>query len=46
VAIARELKLPIRFIGIGEQPADFGEFDPASFVDALLGTGPGVKSGP
>jgi fused signal recognition particle receptor len=45
VAIARELKLPIRFIGIGEQPADFGEFDPAAFVDALLGTGPGVKSG-
>jgi fused signal recognition particle receptor len=45
VAIARELKLPIRFIGIGEQAADFGEFDAAAFVDALLGTGPGVKSG-
>jgi fused signal recognition particle receptor len=45
VAIARELKLPIRFIGIGEQPGDFGEFDAAAFVDALLGTGPGVKSG-
>jgi fused signal recognition particle receptor len=45
VAIARELKLPIRFIGIGEQAGDFGEFDAAAFVDALLGTGPGVKSG-
>jgi fused signal recognition particle receptor len=45
VAIARELGLPIRFIGIGEQVADFGEFDAAAFVDALLGTGPGVKSG-
>jgi fused signal recognition particle receptor len=45
VAIARELKLPIRFIGIGEQPGDFGEFDAAAFVDALLGMGPGVKSG-
>jgi fused signal recognition particle receptor len=44
VAIARELALPIRFIGIGEQPGDFGEFDPAAFVDALLGTHPGVKS--
>jgi len=44
VAIARELGLPIRFIGIGEQVADFGEFDAAAFVDALLGTGPGVKS--
>jgi len=46
VAIAREMSLPIRFIGIGEQAADFGEFDAAAFVDALLGTAPGVKSGP
>ena len=45
VAIARELGLPIRFIGIGEQPGDFGEFDAAAFVDALLGAAPGVKSG-
>ena len=43
VAIARELQLPIRFIGIGEQSGDFGEFAPEAFVDALLGTGPGVK---
>jgi fused signal recognition particle receptor len=43
VAIARELKLPIRFIGIGEQPEDFGEFVPEAFVDALLGAKPGVK---
>ncbi len=45
VAIAKRLGLPIRFIGIGEQAGDFGEFDEAAFVDALLGTGPGVKSG-
>ena len=32
------MQLPIRFIGIGEQAADFGEFDAAAFVDALLGT--------
>jgi len=43
VAIAREMKLPIRFIGIGEQSEDFGEFAAEPFVDALLGTGPGVK---
>jgi fused signal recognition particle receptor len=43
VAIARELQLPIRFLGIGEQAADFGEFQPEAFVDALLGTAPGVK---
>ena len=27
VAIARALKLPIRFIGVGEKPEDFGSFD-------------------
>jgi fused signal recognition particle receptor len=44
VAIARTMGLPIRFIGIGEQSGDFGEFDAAAFVDALLGTAAGVKS--
>ncbi len=43
VAIAREMRLPIRFIGIGEQADDFGEFVPEAFVDALLGTKPGIK---
>jgi fused signal recognition particle receptor len=37
VAIARKLKLPIRFIGIGEQAEDFGEFDAAAFAAALVG---------
>jgi fused signal recognition particle receptor len=46
VAIARELALPIRFIGIGEQAGDFGEFQPEAFIDALLGRADGVKSGP
>ncbi len=36
VAIARRLGLPIRFIGIGEQPEDFGEFDAAAFAAALV----------
>ncbi|MET0291541.1 MAG: signal recognition particle-docking protein FtsY [Steroidobacteraceae bacterium] len=39
VAIARKLGLPIRFIGIGEQIADFGEFDARAFASALIGTG-------
>jgi fused signal recognition particle receptor len=43
VAIARRMQLPIRFIGIGEQAVDFGEFNAAAFVDALLGSSPGVK---
>jgi fused signal recognition particle receptor len=45
VAIAREMALPIRFIGIGEQASDFDEFDAAAFVDALLGGAASVKSG-
>jgi fused signal recognition particle receptor len=44
IAIAREMGLPIRFIGIGEQASDFGEFEPEAFIDALLGTTAGVKS--
>ena len=36
LAIASELKLPIRFIGTGESAEDFDEFDAESFVDALL----------
>jgi len=35
-AIASELKLPIRYIGIGESAEDFAEFDAEAFVDALL----------
>jgi fused signal recognition particle receptor len=44
VAIAQAMQLPIRFIGIGEQPADFGEFNAEAFVDALLG-GPALTAG-
>jgi len=36
VAIARKLALPIRFIGIGEQAEDFGEFDAEAFAAALV----------
>ncbi len=36
VAIARKLGLPIRFIGIGEQPEDFGEFGAEAFAAALV----------
>jgi fused signal recognition particle receptor len=35
IAIARKLGLPIRFIGIGEQPEDFGVFDAQAFATAL-----------
>lgn len=36
LAIAQELGLPVRFIGVGEQVDDLRPFDPEAFVDALL----------
>jgi len=36
VAIARELNLPVRFVGVGEKINDLLEFDPGAFVDSLL----------
>jgi len=36
VAIARELNLPVRFVGVGEKMTDLLEFDPEAFVDSLL----------
>lgn len=37
LAIARQLQLPIRFIGIGEGADDLQPFDAREFVQALLG---------
>ncbi|HLZ34677.1 MAG TPA: signal recognition particle-docking protein FtsY [Nitrospira sp.] len=37
VAIAEELKLPVRLIGVGEAVEDLQDFQPTAFVDALLG---------
>ncbi|ROR34239.1 signal recognition particle-docking protein FtsY [Inmirania thermothiophila] len=39
LAIARELALPIRFIGIGEGAEDLRPFDAEAFVDAILDPG-------
>lgn len=36
VAIAGELGLPIRYLGVGEQPDDLVDFSPEEFVEALL----------
>ncbi|MFZ0789467.1 MAG: signal recognition particle-docking protein FtsY, partial [Chromatiaceae bacterium] len=36
-AIAERLKLPIRFIGVGESIDDLRPFDPDEFLNALLG---------
>jgi len=37
VAIARELNLPVRFVGVGEKMDDLLEFDAGAFVDSLVG---------
>jgi len=36
VAINRELKFPVKFIGVGEQLDDLQPFDPKAFADALF----------
>ena len=39
VRIVRELKLPIKLIGVGERVEDLQVFDPVAFVDALVPAG-------
>ncbi|MCL2761476.1 MAG: signal recognition particle-docking protein FtsY [Desulfuromonadales bacterium] len=36
VAVCNELKIPLRYIGVGESVEDLREFDPKEFVDALF----------
>lgn len=40
LAIAQRLRIPIRFIGVGEQSEDFGVFNASEFVSALLKSEP------
>ena len=40
LAIAQKLNIPIRFVGVGEDSEDFGVFNAAEFVSALLKSGP------
>jgi fused signal recognition particle receptor len=37
LGISDSLKVPVRFVGMGEGPDDLHEFSPERFVDALLG---------
>jgi len=39
LAIANQLQLPVRFIGIGETAEDMQTFTATEYVDALLGGG-------
>ena len=37
MSIRDQLKIPVKFIGLGETPQDIETFDPQRFVDALFG---------
>ena len=45
LGICDELKVPVRFVGIGEKIGDLRPFDPGAFVDALFADG-ATPSGP
>ena len=36
VAIQNELKLPVKFVGLGEQPDDLQKFEPSEYAQALF----------
>jgi fused signal recognition particle receptor len=36
VRIVRELRLPVKLVGVGERADDLQPFEPAKFVDALV----------
>jgi fused signal recognition particle receptor len=40
LAVQRKLGIPVKLVGLGEGPDDLAPFDPAQFVDALLGAEP------
>ena len=42
LAIGRELGLPVKLVGTGEEPDDLQPFEPRSYVDVLLPEIPGV----
>jgi fused signal recognition particle receptor len=44
VAIAEELKLPVKLVGFGEGMDDLQPFDPRAFVDALLTSDDGGRA--
>ena len=39
ITIRRELKLPVRFIGVGEKIEDLQPFDPDAFIEAIFADG-------
>src|SRR5256714_869384 len=46
VAIKDQLKIPVKFVGLGETPEDIESFDPPRFIDALFGEKTPVTAAP
>lgn len=44
IAIANELNIPVRYIGVGEQMYDLQLFEPEKFVEALFGSEKGEET--
>ncbi|MBL4846436.1 MAG: signal recognition particle-docking protein FtsY [Planctomycetes bacterium] len=44
VVIREELGIPVKFVGLGEQPTDIAPFDATRFIDGLLGRLPTTAS--
>jgi fused signal recognition particle receptor len=38
IAVQRELGVPVKLVGLGEGPDDLAPFEPAAFVDAIIGS--------
>ncbi|WP_306203844.1 signal recognition particle-docking protein FtsY [Actinoplanes sp. RD1] len=38
IAVQRQLGIPVKLVGLGEGPDDLAPFEPAAFVEALVGT--------
>jgi fused signal recognition particle receptor len=45
IGIRDQLKIPVKFIGLGETPQDVESFDPSRFVEALFGETAAPTSG-
>ena len=45
LGISDSLRVPVRFVGLGERPDDLHEFSPRAFVEALLGSDSKEASG-
>jgi fused signal recognition particle receptor len=44
IAIADELKIPVRYIGVGEKITDLQPFDAVNYVEALFGSDTGEET--